>query len=155
MIAPALAQDIVVAIGGKTSLRTGSNAQTGMRPLHVVAPFAAGMGVALGHTPTAKKSNEITAIPELLSKLALEDCVVTIDAMCTQTKIARKICEHGAHYVLCVKDNHPKLLDSIMFAGLDPRGALTPSAGRESTDADHRRTEIRLCRAFDANDRLD
>lgn len=56
----------------------------------------------------------------MLAKLALEGCVVTIDAMGTQTKIARTIRERGAQYVLCVKDNHPKLLDSIMFAGIGP-----------------------------------
>ena len=57
-----------------------------------------------------------TAIPELLATLALEGCVVTIDAMGTQTNIARQIREGGADYVLCVKDNHPKLVDAIVLA---------------------------------------
>lgn len=154
MVVPALAEDTVVAIDGKTSRRTGSKTKTLASPLHLVSAFAAGMGVVLGQTATAEKSNEITAIPELLAKLALEGCVVTIDAMGTQTKIARTIRERGAHYVLCVKDNHPKLLDSIMFAGIDPKGPLTPSSTHETKNPGHGRTEIRRCWAFDAIDRL-
>lgn len=154
MVVPALAQDTVVAIDGKTSRRSGSKAKTGVRPLHMVSAFAAGMGVVLGQTATAEKSNEITAIPELLAKLALEGCVVTIDAMGTQTKIARTIRERGADYVLCVKDNHPKLLDSIIFAGIDTRGPLTPTSTHETTESGHGRTEVRRCWAFDAINRL-
>lgn len=156
MVVPALAEDTVVAIDGKTSRRSGSKVKAGASPLHMVSAFAAGMGVVLGQTATAEKSNEITAIPELLAKLALEGCVVTIDAMGTQTKIARTIRERGAHYVLCVKDNHPKLLDSIMFAGIDTRGPLKPTSTHEHkpTKSAHGRTEIRRCWAFDATDRL-
>ncbi|WP_407280864.1 ISAs1 family transposase [Aromatoleum evansii] len=154
MVVPALAEDTVVAIDGKTSRRTASKTKTLASPLHLVSAFAAGMGVVLGQTATAEKSNEITAIPELLAKLALEGCVVTIDAMGTQTKIARTIRERGAHYVLCVKDNHPKLLDSIMFAGIDPKGPLTPSSTHETKNPGHGRSEIRRCWAFDAIDRL-
>lgn len=154
MVVPVLAEDTVVAIDGKTSRRTGSKAKGQARPLHLVSAFAAGMGVVLGQRASTEKSNEITAIPELLAKLALEGCVVTIDAMGTQTKIARTIRERGAHYVLCVKDNHPKLLDSIIFAGLDSGAPLTPSSTHESTCARHGRTEVRRCRAFEATDRL-
>lgn len=154
MIVPALAEDTVVAIDGKTSRRSGSKAKAGASPLHLVSAFAAGMGVVLGQTATAEKSNEITAIPELLTKLALEGCVVTIDAMGTQTKIARTIRERGAHYVLCVKDNHPKLLDSILFAGIDTRGPLTPCSTHETTNPGHGRTEVRRCWAFNAIERL-
>jgi hypothetical protein len=121
MVVPALAEEMVVAIDGKTSRRTGSKTKAEAAPLHLVSAFAAGMGVVLGQMATDEKSNEITAIPELLAKLALEGCVVTIDAMGAQTKIARTIRERGAHYVLCVKENHPNLYDSILFAGLDPR----------------------------------
>lgn len=155
MVVPKLAEDTVVAIDGKTSRRTGSKVKADAKPLHLVSAFAAGMGVVLGQTATAEKSNEIAAIPELLAKLALEGCVVTIDAMGTQTKIARTIRERGAHYVLCVKDNHPKLLDSIMFADIDPSGPLTPSSTHETASPPgHGRTEVRRCRAFDAIDRL-
>ncbi len=128
MVVPTLAGDTVVAIDGKTSRRSGGKGKADASPLHLVSAFAAGMGVVLGQTATAEKSNEITAIPELLAKLAIEGCVVTIDAIGTQTKIARPIRERGAHYVLYVKENHPNLHDSILFADIDPRGPPTPSA---------------------------
>ena len=86
-IIPALAQDQVIAIDGKASRRTTSKAAAA--PLHMVSAFAANVGVVLGQTATAKKSNEITAIPELLKVFDIAGCVVTIDAMGTQTKIAR------------------------------------------------------------------
>ncbi len=56
--------------------------------------------------------------------------------------------------MLCVKDNHPKLLDSIIFADIDPRGPLTPSSTHESTSTGHGRIEVRRCTAYDATDRL-
>ena len=95
-----------------------------------------------------------TAIPELLATLALEGCVVTIDAMGTQTNIARQIREGGADYVLCVKDNHPKLVDAIVLAQAGVGGTLTPSSLNETSDCGHGRTEVRRCRAFDAVNRL-
>lgn len=151
-IIPAVGKDQVIAIDGKSSRRTTSKAAAA--PLHLVSAFAAKVGVVLGQTATAEKSNEITAIPELLKVLDIDGCIVTIDAMGTQTKIARAIRERGAHYVLCVKDNHPKLLDSIIFADIDPRGPLTPSSTHESTSTGHGRIEVRRCTAYDATDRL-
>ena len=61
----------------------------------MVSAFATDLGLVLGQVATAEKSNEITAIPELLAMLALEGCVITIDAMGTQTDIAKTICERG------------------------------------------------------------
>lgn len=86
-IIPAVGKDQVIAIDGKSSRRTTSKAAAA--PLHLVSVFAANVGVVLGQTATAEKSNEITAIPELLKVLDIEGCIVTIDAMGTQTKIAR------------------------------------------------------------------
>ena len=146
----------MVAIDGKTLRRSGSKGKTKASPLHMVSAFAAGMGIVLGQTATAEKSNEITAIPELLTRLAIEGCVVTIDAMGTQTKIASTIRERGADYVLCVKDNHPKLLDSILFANVDTRGVLKPDSVDETKieKKSHGRLEVRRCQAFSAIDRL-
>jgi hypothetical protein len=76
-------------------------------PLHLVSAFAAGAGLVLGQRATAEKSNEKTAIPELLATLALEGCIVTIDAMGTQPNIAQAIRDRGASYILSVKDNQP------------------------------------------------
>ena len=149
---PALSPDAVVAIDGKTSRR--STPQAAAHPLHLVSAFAADIGLVLGQTATAEKSNEITAIPELLATLALNGCVVTIDAMGTQTAIAKTIRERGADYVLCVKDNHPKLVESFLLAQAGMGGALTPSSTTESREEGHGRTEVRRCWAFDAVDRL-
>jgi len=94
-ILPALGADAVVAIDGKSSRRTGKVDAT---PLRLVSAFAAGAGLVFGQRATAAKSNEKTAIPELLATLALEGCIVTLDAMGTQTNIAQAIRNRGAHY---------------------------------------------------------
>lgn len=149
---PALGEDAVVAIDGKTSRRSTTKAAAS--PLHLVSAFAADIGLVLGQTATAEKSNEITAIPELLATLALEGCVVTIDAMGTQSSIAKTIRERGAHYVLCVKDNHPKLVESFLLAQAGVGGALAPTSTSERCEDAHGRTEVRRCWAFDAVNRL-
>ena len=151
-LVPTLGTDAVVAIDGKTSRRSTTKADA--NPLHMVSAFAADVGLVLGQTATAEKSNEITAIPELLATLALEGCVVTIDAMGAQTSIARQIRKGGADYVLCVKDNHPKLVESFLLALAGVGGKLTPTSTSESTDDGHGRREVRRCWAFDAVDRL-
>jgi hypothetical protein len=87
-ILPALDTDRVVAIDGKTSRRSG---KMGGTPLHLVSAFAADAGLVIGQRATAAKSNEKTAIPELLVTLALTGCIVTIDAMGTQANIAQAI----------------------------------------------------------------
>jgi len=151
-IIPALGKEQVIAIDGKTSRRTTSKAAAA--PLHLVSAFAANVGVVLGQTATAEKSNEITAIPELLKVLDIEDCIVTIDAMGTQTAIARTIRERGAHYVLCVKDNHPKLFDSILLAHAGIGEPLVAVSSNETRSRGHGREEIRRCLAFDAGQHL-
>ena len=151
-LVPALGPDAVVAIDGKTSRRSTTKAAA--HPLHLVSAFAADIGLVLGQTATAEKSNEITAIPELLATLALQGCVVTIDAMGAQTDIAKAIREGGADYALCVKDNHPKLVESFLLAQAGVGGALTPNSTAESREDGHGRTEVRRCWAFDAVDRL-
>src|SRR5690606_37869964 len=129
---PALAKDQVIAIDGKTSRRSTTKAQA--KPLHMVSAFAADIGLVLGQTASAEKSNEITAIPELLATLALEGCAVTIDAMGTQASIARTIRNRGADYVLCVKDNHPKLVESFLLAQAGVGGKLAPTSTSETAD---------------------
>ncbi|WP_280551814.1 ISAs1 family transposase [Halomonas sp. 25-S5] len=70
----------------------------------------------LGQVKTAEKSNEMTAIPELLKLLNLQDCLVTIDAMGYQKKIATQVLQKGADYLLSVKDNQPALADAFEAA---------------------------------------
>ena len=105
-------QGQLIRIDGKTC-RGSHDAGKGLGALHIVSAWASEEGLALGQVAAADKSNEITAIPELLSRLNLEGSVVTIDAMGTQKEIAKQIVEHGGDYVLVVKDNHRKLLSAI------------------------------------------
>ncbi|MDY0037792.1 MAG: ISAs1 family transposase [Zoogloea oleivorans] len=151
-VIPALRQKQVIAIDGKTSRRTTSKAAAA--PLHMVSAFAAEVGLVLGQVATDQKSNEITAIPQLLRTLDVAGCIVTIDVRGTQTDIASEIRTCGADYVLCVKDNHPKLLDSILLAQAGVGGALTAVSTWESHNHGHGRDKWRRCWAFEAGDRL-
>lgn len=153
-VVPALGAEIV-AIDGKTSRRSGGVDATA---LHLVSAFAAGAGLVLGQRATAEKSNEITAIPELLSTLALTGCTVTIDAMGTQTAIAEAIQQRGADYVLAVKDNQPKLAESIDDFWKSFRAhpaSYTPHTSTQSVEKSHGRIEIRRCTVFDQLECLD
>jgi predicted transposase YbfD/YdcC len=147
-VVPALGAE-VVAIDGKTSRRSGGVDATA---LHLVSAFAAGAGLVLGQRATAKKSNEKTAIPELLSTLALEGCTVTIDAMGTQANIAQAIRDRGADYILAVKDNQPKLAASIQDFWTSFRAhpaTRTPHRCTENVEKGHGRIETRRCYVFD------
>jgi predicted transposase YbfD/YdcC len=147
-VIPALGAE-VVAIDGKTSRRSGGVDATA---LHLVSAFAAGAGLVLGQRATAQKSNEKTAIPELLSTLALTGCTVTIDAMGTPANIAQAIQDRGADYLLAVKDNQPKLAESIedFWTSFCAHPAVhTPHSFIESVEKGHGRIETRRCWAFD------
>lgn len=152
-ILPALGPNAVVAIDGKTSRRSGKVDAT---PLHLVSAFAAGAGLVLGQRATAEKSNEKTAIPQLLATLALEGCIVTIDAMGTQANIARAIRDRGAHYILSAKDNQPTLADSIrdFFALFKANPEKTSHAFAQTVEKNHGRIEVRRCFVFDQLDCL-
>ena len=104
-----------IAIDGKTLRGSGSSK---LGPLHLVSAWATEQHLSLGQVATAEKSNEITAIPELLELLELHGAIVTIDAMGCQKTIASKIIERGGHFALTVKDNQPKLLEDIKNAVL-------------------------------------
>ena len=152
-VAPALEQNEVISIDGKTSRRSG---KVGGSPLHLVSAFAAGAGLVLGQQATAVKSNEKTAIPELLATLALEGCIVTIDAMGTQPSIAQAIRDRGADYILSVKDNQPTLAESMadFFAAFQAAPDKTPHSFDEVVDKDHGRIEVRRCYALNQLDCL-
>lgn len=96
----------VVAIDGK-SLRGSRSGKKS--PLHIVSAWACQNSMLLGQVQTDKKSNEITAIPELLKLLSLKGCIVTIDAMGCQKAITKAIIDSEADYVLNLKSNHPYL----------------------------------------------
>lgn len=146
-VLPALDKDEVVSVDGKSSRRSGALDHT---PLHLVSAFAAHAGLVLGQRATAEKSNEKTAIPELLLTLALEGCIVTIDAMGTQPSIAATIRSRKADYILAVKDNQPKLAESIEQFWRDFQSAphKPPHGFDETIEKDHGRIEVRRCYAF-------
>jgi predicted transposase YbfD/YdcC len=101
-----------IAIDGKTQ-RGSARRTVGQSPLHMVSAWSVENHLTLGQVATHAKSNEITAIPELLKFLDLEGAVVTIDAMGCQKDIAAGIVLGGGEYVLAAKDNHPHLCEDI------------------------------------------
>jgi predicted transposase YbfD/YdcC len=101
-----------IAIDGKTQ-RGSARRTVGQSPLHMVSAWAVENHLTLGQVATHEKSNEITAIPELLKVLDLEGAVVTIDAMGCQKDIAAGIVQGKGEYVLAVKENHPHLYEDI------------------------------------------
>ncbi len=102
----------VVSIDGKT-LRRSHDASSDKKAIHMVSAWASRNYLVLGQIKTDEKSNEITAIPELLLNLELKGCLVTIDAMGCQKKIAKVIIDQEADYLLAVKDNQPTLHQAI------------------------------------------
>jgi predicted transposase YbfD/YdcC len=108
-IKPQISEDII-NLDGKTVRGSGKG---GLKPIHMVSAWSTRAGITLAQIKTAQKSNEITAIPELLDMLHIAGSTVTIDAMGCQTDIAEKIIEKGGDYVLACKDNQPLLHQEI------------------------------------------
>jgi predicted transposase YbfD/YdcC len=102
----------LVAIDGKTCRRSHDASQH-FGPLHIVSAWASEEGIALGQVATEEKSNEITAIPQLLGQIDLANSLITIDAMGCQKEIARDIVDGGGDFVISAKDNQPKLREAI------------------------------------------
>jgi predicted transposase YbfD/YdcC len=131
----------IIAIDGKTSRRSHARAK-GREPLHLVSAWACRQRLVLGQEAVDDKSNEITAIPLLLERLALTGALVTIDAMGTQkSKIAETIVRRGGDYLLALKANRPVLFADIEAFFNDPRAEGLDTF--ETTDADHGRLEVR------------
>jgi len=138
-----------VAIDGKSVRGSRTGEETA---LHLVSAWCSNNGLSLGQVKTADKSNEITAIPQLLAALELTGATVTIDAMGTQHEIAKTIVDAGADYVLAVKDNHPLLAESLrLWFASAQAGKLPESLLWEHTEHDkgHGRIETRVCRVTD------
>jgi predicted transposase YbfD/YdcC len=124
---------------------------------YIVSAWAEGNGLVLGQLKVADKSNEITAVPELLRVLELSGCIVTTDAMGCQKKIAREIVDADADYVLALKGNQEKVheeVKSFLDATLEeknrkrPKGALVPKGVETlqefaTVEKDHGRIEAR------------
>jgi len=140
----------VVAIDGKT-LRRSHNHRDGVAAIHMISAWSSQNGLVLGQEKTAEKSNEITAIPQLLDVLELKGCIVTIDAMGCQTAIAEKIIRKKADYVLALKGNQGNLhaeVNDFFAVALTDNFKLVEHDYYEEYDAGHGRIEHRQCWAI-------
>ncbi len=149
-----LTQGQVIALDGKT-LRRCHDRPSGKEAIHMVSAWASENSLVLGQVKVDEKSNEITAIAELLNLLDVSGCIVTIDAVGCQKKIARQIVSQEADYVLAVKENQGKLLEDV---------ADLFSCGQRTEFADMRhdfcqtvgsgRVETRRCWTIDGPEQL-
>lgn len=143
----------LVSIDGKT-LRRSHDRVNNQKPLHMVSAWCSEMGIVLGQLKTDEKSNEITAISELIELLSIEKSVITIDAIGCQRKIAKQIINKNADYVLAVKDNQKSLHKEIesfftRHKKLNFEGKGYNFEQFEEIDKGHGRIEIRKCVSID------
>jgi predicted transposase YbfD/YdcC len=142
-----LLQGQIINIDGKC-LRGSDDQRLGKRAIYMVSAWAAENEIVLGQRKVDEKSNEITAIPELLKVLSLSGCIVTIDAMGTQTHIAKTIVQAEADYVLSVKENQGQLYEDILtlFAVDQAQDFKYASYEyKQETNKGHGRIEVREC----------
>jgi predicted transposase YbfD/YdcC len=131
----------VIAIDGKT-LRHSFDSASAKSPLHMVSAWSCEQRLVLGQCATNAKSNEITAIPNLLAMLSLAGTIVTIDAMGCQRAIAQQILDQGGDYTLALKDNQATLAHDVRLFLDDPGRAQEPV--HTTIDGDHGRIETRI-----------
>lgn len=135
----------LIAIDGKTM--SGSyDREGGIKALQLVSAWASEQRVVLGQCSVASKSNEITAIPMLLEQLALAGCIISIDAMGTQSAIAEQITHQQADYVLALKGNHPTLFEQAQTGFEDAQARQWEEVEHtqyQDTEAGHHRVESR------------
>lgn len=134
----------LIAIDGKTSRRTHDK-RKGLKPLHTLSAYATNARLTLAQLSVPEKTNEITAIPELLDQLAeaghIEGALVTIDAMGCQVEIADKIVGHGADYLFALKGNQPTMEGDVETYFADaPEAEL---AAKTTVEKGHGRIETR------------
>lgn len=134
-----------IALDGKTLRRSGE-ASSGKRAIHMVSAYAHENGLVLTQCKVDEKSNEITALPEILSRLELSGAIVSIDAMGCQRAIAKQIKEQGGDYVLSLKGNQSKLCEAVtdyFEAAIRDDFVLLKHDSFEEVDGDHGRIEKR------------
>lgn len=141
----------VVAIDGKT-LRRAIKRGEGRSLVHMVSAFCAANGLVYGQVKADEKSNEITAIPELLNLLCLKGAIVTIDAAGCQTAIIEKIVERNGDFIIAVKGNQKTLLEDIdiAFHDVDIRSGWEAASVHETETLAHGRGEWRKCEVLPA-----
>jgi predicted transposase YbfD/YdcC len=146
----------VLAVDGKR-LRGSYDRLKGKSAIHMVGAYASELGLLIGQIKTEDKSNEITAIPALLSQLSLAGCIVTIDAMGTQKAIAQQIIQQEADYVLSLKGNQSSLHEDVRIYFEDneiQKKNESTWSYFESIEKDHGRIEHRKIWATDKIDWL-
>lgn len=138
-----------INIDGKC-LRGARNLSKGERALYMVSAWASKVGLTLAMEKVEEKTNEITAIPDLLDGLDIRGAIVSIDAMGTQKDIATKIRQGGGHYLLALKGNQENLEQDVkeLFGRLAPHSQLK-SYTHQSLDKGHGRAEIRIATVID------
>jgi len=135
----------IIAADGK-ALRRSHDRSLGKKALYMVSAWASDNGLVLGQRKVDDKSNEITAIPELLDMLEIEGCIVTLDALHCQTETVKAIIEKKADYVLPVKENQPRLLETIQGLFDNQKEMRWVECDYQRTvDKGHGRIEIREC----------
>jgi len=134
-----------IALDGKAVRRSGSSA-SGKKAIHMVSAYARAGGLVLTQSKVDDKSNEITALPEVLKRLELSGALVSIDAMGCQKEIAQQITKQGGDYVLSLKGNQGKLADAVEFHFIQAerdRFELLEHDTHTTVDGDHGRVETR------------
>lgn len=137
----------VIALDGKT-IRHSFDKALGKSAIHMVSAWSTHNRLILGQVKVDEKSNEITALPQLLNLLVIKGCLVTIDAMGCQTEIADQIIEQGGDYLLAVKQNQKYLYEDIEHLFKHTTLENFNAAGFDearTVDKQHGRLEIRRC----------
>jgi len=135
----------IVALDGK-QLRRSHDKAKGKKAIYMVSAWASENSLVLGQRKVDDRSNEITAVPQLLDMLEVAGCIVTTDAMNCQVETAKKVIENDADYVFVVKENQPRLLETIQGLFDDPNEMRWVDTDSEATvDEKHGRTETRQC----------
>jgi len=144
----------VIAIDGKM-LRRSHDGTLGKSAIHMVSAWATSNRLVLAQEQVDEKSNEITAIPRLLALLDLHGCVVTIDAMGCQKKIAQQIVDQGGDYVLALKQNQGKLHErtQLLFAHAETHDGELQTVRDQvvTSEKGHGRIEKRTCQVVEVD----
>ncbi|MEA1875380.1 MAG: ISAs1 family transposase [Bacteroidota bacterium] len=140
----------VISIDGKT-MRGSKDSYHDKLGIHIVRAWANSNQLVLGQIKTSEKSNEITAIPKLLNMLNIEGCIITIDAMGTQTKIAETIINKEADYILALKGNQGSLKEDVQHTFQRQQ----PDSTDETIEKGHGRIETRKCEVINKLNFLD
>jgi predicted transposase YbfD/YdcC len=146
----------VIAIDGK-KLRRSHDRAAGKAAIYMVSAWATQNQLVLGQTKVADKSNEISAIPELLHLLEITGCIVTVDAIGTQTEIAETIVDGGGDYLLAVKENQGHLFEDLQYLfAVDVAQGFTYAqhSYAKTVNKGHGRIETRECWATEKEEYL-